>query len=108
MKSSILTVDIGTSSCKTVLFSESGTILAQGKGQYSLLFPQEGRVEQDPEEIFAGVGYGLISRMDLQDAIEFAAAASCLKHTMEGDFNRVTVEEVQRLMNGSGNGRVTR
>lgn len=59
MKSSILAIDIGTSSCKAVLFSETGMIAAQGKGQYSLKFPQEGRVEQDPEEIFAGVGHAV-------------------------------------------------
>lgn len=56
----------------------------------------------------AGIIYGLLRQMKPQDAIEFAAAASCLKHTIEGDFNRVTVEEVQKLVSGGGNGRVAR
>ena len=43
-----------------------------------------------------------------QQAIEFAAAASALKHTIVGDYNRVTVAEVEGLMNGGGSGRVSR
>ncbi len=43
-----------------------------------------------------------------QDAIEFAVAASCLKHSIQGDFNRVTVAEVEALMRGGGSGRVQR
>ena len=43
-----------------------------------------------------------------QDQIEFAVAASCLKHTIEGDFNQVTVTEVETLMSGDGSGRVQR
>ena len=42
------------------------------------------------------------------DALEFAVAASCLKHTISGDYNRVTVAEVTSLMKGSGSGRVER
>ena len=38
----------------------------------------------------------------------FAVAASCLKHTIIGDYNRVTVSEVEALMNGGGSGRVSR
>lgn len=45
---------------------------------------------------------------DLQYAVEFAAAASCLKHTIEHDFNLVSAAEVESLMNGSGSGRVQR
>lgn len=56
----------------------------------------------------AGIIYGLIHQMEPQKAIDFAAAASCLKHTIEGDFNRVTLDEVEKLMNGGGNGRVAR
>ena len=41
-------------------------------------------------------------------ALEFAAAASCLKHTIYGDYNRATTEEVERLMQGNGSGRVSR
>ncbi len=56
----------------------------------------------------AGLIYGLITKMNNQQAIEFAVAASCLKQTIEGDFNRCSVEDVLTLMNGSGNGRVQR
>lgn len=43
-----------------------------------------------------------------QKAVEFASAASCLKHTIEGDFNQVSVEEVLCLVNSEGTGRVSR
>lgn len=56
----------------------------------------------------AGIIYGLISGMQVSDVVEFAAAASCLKHSIEGDYNRVNVVEVMNLMNGSGSGRVVR
>lgn len=45
---------------------------------------------------------------DDQQALNFAVAASCLKHTIYGDFNLVTVDEVKNLMNGDGSGRVSR
>lgn len=57
-------------------------------------------------------GGGLIAAClngcDPQAAIEFAVAASCLKHSVEGDFNMVTVEEVNKLAGGDGSGRVQR
>ena len=46
--------------------------------------------------------------MPAQEAIEFAVAASCLKHTIEHDYNMVSVDEVKALANGSGSGRVQR
>lgn len=52
--------------------------------------------------------YALNDRTSPQEQIEFAVAGSCLKHTIEGDFNQVTVEEVERLMSGDGSGRVQR
>lgn len=52
--------------------------------------------------------YTLVSKYKPEEAIEFAVAASCLKHTLEGDFNQVTVKEVETLMNGDGSGRVQR
>ena len=55
----------------------------------------------------AGLIYGLITR-DADAALEFAAAASCLKHTIPGDFNRVSVAEVDVLVEGGGSGRVQR
>ena len=55
-----------------------------------------------------GLIYGLNELTDDREALEFAVAASCLKHTIDGDFNRVTVDEVMRLANGDGSGRVQR
>ncbi len=52
--------------------------------------------------------YGLHALEDHQEALEFAAAASCLKHSIPGDFNRVTVAEVNKLLSGDGSGRVQR
>ena len=56
----------------------------------------------------AGLIYAFHHQMEGQDAIEFAVAASCLKHSVQGDFNRVTVDEVRNLMKGDGTGRVQR
>ncbi len=55
-----------------------------------------------------GLIYALLSGFDAQKTIEFAVAASCLKHTVEGDFNQVTADEVLRLAGGDGSGRVQR
>ena len=52
--------------------------------------------------------YGLNTYEDKQQSLEFAVAASCLKHSILGDFNRVTVPEVEKLMSGDGSGRVQR
>lgn len=56
----------------------------------------------------AGLIYGLRAYDDDQRALEFATAASCLKHSISGDFNRVSVAEVTALMQGEGSGRVQR
>lgn len=55
-----------------------------------------------------GLIYGLNTYGDEKTALEFAVAASCLKHTIPGDYNRVSVAEVESLMKGSGTGRVQR
>lgn len=55
-----------------------------------------------------GLLYGLNAYEDRQQALEFAVAASCLKHSIGGDFNRVSVSEVEKLMGGDGTGRVQR
>ena len=55
-----------------------------------------------------GLIYALTNGKDCQSAIEFAVAASALKHSVEGDFNRVTVSEVEKLAGGDGSGRVQR
>lgn len=55
-----------------------------------------------------GLIYGLNHYTDKQQALEFAVAASCLKHSVIGDFNRVSVSDVSKLMAGDGTGRVQR
>lgn len=56
----------------------------------------------------AGLIYACMNDMSMQDTIEFAVAASCLKHTIEGDLNQVSVDEVKKLAGGDGSGRVQR
>ena len=55
-----------------------------------------------------GLIYGLQALGSHQEALEFAVAASCLKHSIPGDFNRFSVDEVQALVRGGGSGRVQR
>ena len=55
-----------------------------------------------------GLIFGLASGRPHQDALEFAVAASCLKHSIPGDFNRFSTEEVEALIKGGGSGRVQR
>ena len=56
----------------------------------------------------AGLIYSALTGKDSQSAVEFAVAASALKHTIEGDFNRVTTEEVEKLAGGDSSGRIQR
>lgn len=56
----------------------------------------------------AGLIYGLNKYETRQEALEFAVAASCLKHSIIGDFNRVSVADVEKLMGGDASGRVQR
>lgn len=56
----------------------------------------------------AGLIYGLLSGKSTQDALEFAVAASCLKHTIPSDFNHVSIAEVESLIKEGGSGRVQR
>lgn len=61
------------------------------------------------DSFMGGLIYGLITyAQDPQKALEFAVAASCLKHTIYGDYNLVSVAEVENLMKGDGSGRVSR
>jgi len=68
------------------------------------------------EATFGGGGDSFVSALiygpnaydDRQQALEFAVAASCLKHSIPGDFNRVSVPEVEKLMGGDASGRVQR
>ncbi|HHT91747.1 MAG: sugar kinase [Bacillota bacterium] len=55
-----------------------------------------------------GLIYALIRGMDCSQALEFAVAASCLKHTIHGDFNLVSADEVELLSQGDASGRVQR
>lgn len=56
----------------------------------------------------AGLIYGLISNFTHKEALDFAVAAGCLKHSISGDINRVTVDEVNKLISGDATGRVQR
>lgn len=56
----------------------------------------------------AGLICAFLNHNTPQDSIEFAVAASCLKHSIEGDFNLVSIEEVKKLANGDASGRVQR
>ncbi|HXN49536.1 MAG TPA: PfkB family carbohydrate kinase, partial [Bryobacteraceae bacterium] len=56
----------------------------------------------------AGLIYGLKRLPGHQEALEFAVAASCLKHSLPGDYNRFSADEVKALAKGGGSGRVER
>ena len=60
------------------------------------------------DSFMGGLLYGLLALGSDQEAIEFAAASSALKHTIIGDYNRVSLAEVQALVKGGGSGRVSR
>jgi len=56
----------------------------------------------------AGLIYGILNNMGPRGSLEFAVAASCLKHSIEGDFNQVSADEVHKLAGGDASGRVQR
>lgn len=60
------------------------------------------------DSFMGGLIFGLLHYGNDRQALEFATAASCLKHTLKGDFNMVSVSEVENLMNGDASGRVKR
>jgi 2-dehydro-3-deoxygluconokinase len=61
------------------------------------------------DSFMGGLIYGLLTwPEDDQKALNYAVAASCLKHTIYGDYNRVSVDEVMKLMEGDASGRVAR
>ncbi len=60
------------------------------------------------DSFMAGLIYGILTYKNDEKALNFAVAASCLKHTIKGDFNLVTVDEVEKLMSGDASGRVSR
>ena len=55
-----------------------------------------------------GLIYACLKGYNAEESIEFAVAASCLKHSIEGDFNQVSVDEVKKLAAGNASGRVQR
>ena len=59
------------------------------------------------DAFMGGLIFGLLTYDNDQKALDFAVAASCLKHTIKGDFNMVTVDEVEKLMGGDASGRVS-
>lgn len=60
------------------------------------------------DSFMGGLIFGLLHYKDDLKALEFATAASCLKHTMKGDYNWATVQDVENLMGGDASGRVKR
>jgi 2-dehydro-3-deoxygluconokinase len=56
----------------------------------------------------SGIIYGILTGQDLQESVDFAAAASCLKHSIHGDFNLVSFNEILALMAGDASGRIQR
>ena len=56
----------------------------------------------------AGIIYGLLALQDDRKALEFAVAAGCLKHSIPGDFNLISRDEVEKLVAGDASGRVQR
>ncbi len=107
---------------KKVIITLRGSVNANHNTWKGVLFA-DGRLYQSREydithivdrvgggdSFMGGLIYGLLSYPgDDQRALDFAVAASCLKHTIYGDFNQVTVEEVEKLMSGDASGRVSR
>jgi 2-dehydro-3-deoxygluconokinase len=85
-------------------------LLYDGKGYYHSTQYQIHIVDRigAGDAFSGGLIYGLLSNMTMQEVIEFATAASCLKHSIHGDFNLVSLDEVMALMKGNASGRVQR
>lgn len=110
------------SKCKLVVTTLRGSISANHNSWSGVLYDGKKLYEAPTYQIthivdrvgggdsfMGGLIYGLLTYAnDLQKALDFAVAASCLKHTIYGDYNRVTVAEVQKLMGGDASGRVVR
>ncbi len=108
--------------CKKVITTLRGSINANHNSWSGVLWDGE-KLYQAPtyqithivdrvgggDSFMGGLIYGLLTYPDDdQKALNFAVAASCLKHTVYGDFNQVSVEEVEKLMEGDASGRVAR
>ncbi len=108
--------------CKKVITTLRGSLSASHNSWSGVLFDGKELFKAPRYEIthivdrvgggdsfMGGLIYGLLSYPeDDQKALNFAVAASCLKHTITGDYNRVTVQEVEKLMGGDTSGRVSR
>ena len=97
--------------CGGIMLSQRSALLYNGK---ELLHSRKYAITDivdrvgGGDSLDAGLIYGLSHYGDEKTALEFAVAASCLKHTIPGDYNRCKVSEVEALMNGSGSGKVQR
>lgn len=112
----------GTFGCKYVAMSLRTSISASKNEWAGMLYSARGDKYYHSKEYLidivdrvgsgdsfaAGIIYSLINNYEGQNAIEFAVAASCLKHTQEGDFNRVSIENVHALVEGKKSGRIDR
>jgi 2-dehydro-3-deoxygluconokinase len=108
--------------CKKVITTLRGSISASHNTWSGVLWDGKMLFEAPTYEIthivdrvgggdafMAGLIYGLLTyKNDDQKALNFAVAVSCLKHTIYGDYNRVTIDEVEKLMKGDSSGRVAR
>lgn len=84
-------------------------LYTNGKAHFSTTYPLHIIDRVGGGDSFGGgLIYALLKEYDPSKAIAFATAASCLKHSIEGDYNRVSVKEVEALMSGDGSGRVQR
>lgn len=87
----------------------SAMVFADGKTYLSKKYTMQIVDRVGGGDSFAsGLIYACLNDFDNQKAVEFAAGASCLKHSIEFDFNLSTVDEVMNLINGDGSGRVQR
>ena len=87
----------------------SGMLYANGEAHFSKKYAMHIVDRVGGGDSFGGgLIYSLLNDYDAQKAIEFAVAASCLKHSIEGDYNMVSVPEVEALANGNASGRVQR
>lgn len=106
---------------ETIAITQRGSISASHNTLSAILW-HKGQVDSGPtydvthivdrvgggDSFMAGLIYGLLTYKRKADALRFALAASALKHTIFGDFNLVSVDEVEKLMRGDASGRVSR
>lgn len=88
----------------------SAMLWHQGQAYYAAKYDVADIVDRvgAGDSFCGGLIYGLRTYRDVQQALDFAVAASCLKHTIVGDFNLASVAEVEKLMGGEASGRVSR